>query len=198
MPISAEKLLSVVRNYWRSDHEFDGKLEKSPELERFQDLWEQELKKVDQWHMLRCELRAAFPQFKIGDATATVDACFRCMVYTGRQPMDANHGDGPRERYWGVVGCLSILAPVYTVYGVQSEYEGKKFVGAKAFFDPLPPEMQALAEVVGRKIEAMFRAEALPREIAETRIPLIVDRVEPPETTLFDALFTSRPESVPL
>ena len=55
MPISAEKLLSVVRNYWRSDHEFDGKLERSPETERFQDLWEQELKKLDQWRALRRE-----------------------------------------------------------------------------------------------------------------------------------------------
>jgi hypothetical protein len=198
MSISAEELISVVRNYWRSDHEFDGKLERSPELKRFQAVWKQELKKMDQWRVLMRELRAAFPQFNVGHATATVDACFRCMVYADRQPMEANHEGGSRECYRGVVGCLSILAPVYTVYGVQSEYEGKKFIGAKAFFDPLPPEMQALAEVVGRKIEAMFGAEALPREIAETRVPLIVDRVEPPETTLFHALFTSRPESVPL
>src|SRR4051812_19941963 len=117
MPISAEELLSVVREYWRSDHEFDGKLEKSPELERFQDLWEQELEKLDQWRVLMRELRAAFPQFNIGHATATCDACFKCTVYTNREPVAASHQEGPRERRWGVVGCLSILAPVYTVYG---------------------------------------------------------------------------------
>jgi len=112
--------------------------------------------------------------------------------------MEANHEEGLREFRWGVVGCLSILAPVYTVYGVQHEYQGKKFVDGKVFFDPLPPEMQALAEVVGRKIEAMFGVEALAREIAETRIPLIVDFVEPPATTLFHALFASDPENVAL
>jgi hypothetical protein len=198
MPYSAEELLSIARMYWRSDRAFDGKLENSPETERFQDLWEQELKKMEQWRVLIRELKAAFPQFHVGNATATCISSFRCTVYTDRQPMEGNHENGPRERRWGVVGCLSILAPVYTVHGVQHEYQGKKFIAGKALFDPLPPEMQALADVVGRKIEAMFGAEALPREIAETRIPLIVDQVEPPDTTLFDALFVTDPANVPL
>jgi hypothetical protein len=198
MPISAEELLAVVRNYWRSDHEFDGKLEDSPETERFHAVWEQEFKKLDQWRVLMRELGAEFPGFNVGHATATSTSCFRCTIYTDRQPLDASPEEGGRERRWGVVGCLSILAPVYTVYGVQHEYKGKEFIAAKVFFEPLPPEMQALAEVVGRKLEAMFGAQALPREIAETRIPLIVDRLEPPATTLFHALFATDPENVPL
>ncbi|WP_147332849.1 hypothetical protein [Archangium gephyra] len=196
MPISAEELLSVVRKYWRSDHGFDGKLESSPELMRFQALWKQEFEKLEQWRVLMRELRAVLPQFEIGHATATSTSCFRCTVFTNRQPVEASHEDGPRERRWGVVGCLSILAPVYTVYGLQYDYTGQDVIAAKVFFDPLPPEMQALAEVVGRKIEAMFGAEALPRELAETRIPLIVEFLEPPATTLFHALFSTDPENV--
>jgi hypothetical protein len=198
MPISAEELLSVVRKYWRSDHAFVGRRENSPETERFHAAWKREFKKLEQWRVLMRELRAELPQFNVGHATATSTACFRCTVYTDRQSMEANHEEDLREFRWGVVGCLSILAPVYTVYGVQHEYQGTKFVDGKAFFDPLPPEMQALAEVVGRKIEAMFGVEALPREIAETRIPLIVDFVEPPATTLFHGLFASDPENVAL
>lgn len=198
MPLSAEDLLSVVRNYWRADREFDGKLENSPETERFQDLWEQELKKLDQWRALGRALRAALPQFKIGDSTATCNPCFRCTVYTDRHLVGANHEEGPRERRWGVVGCLSILAPVYTVYGLHYDYKGKELIDRRVFFDPLPPEMQPLAEVVARKIEALFGAEALPREIADTRIPLIVYRKEPPATTLFHALFADDPENVNL
>jgi hypothetical protein len=198
MPISAEELLSVVRRYWRSDREFDGKLERSPELKRFHAVWKQELQKLDQWRVLMRDLRAALPQFEIGHATATSTSCFRCIVYTDRQPVEASHEDGPRERRWGVVGCLSILAPVYTVYGLHYDYKDKDVIARKVFFEPLPPEMQALAEVVGRKIEAMFGAEALPREIAETRIPLIVDLLEPPETTLFHALFATDPDNVAL
>lgn len=196
MPLSAEELLSVARKYWRSDHAFDGRLERSPETERFHAAWEQEFKKLDQWRVLMRELRAELPQFGIGHATATSTACFRCTVHAERELLDANPEDGPRTLRWGVVGCLSILAPVYTVYGLHHEYKGKKFIAGKAFFDPLPPEMQPLADVVARKIEAMFGAEALPREIAETRIPLIVDLLEPPETTLFHALFATDPENV--
>ncbi|MFY0562959.1 hypothetical protein ACN28E_03865 [Archangium lansingense] len=197
MPISVEYLLSVVQNYWRSDHEFAGKLERSPEPKRFQELWEQELERMEQWWVFLDELRAALPQFSIGDATATCDACFRCSVYTAREPVYTNQDNEPLARRWGVVGCVSILAPVYTIYGVQYDYRGEERVADRAIFDPLLPEMQAPAEVVARKIEAMFGVGALPREIAETRIPLIVEPREPPETTLFHALFTSLPERVP-
>lgn len=198
MSISAEYLLSVARNYWRSDHEFDGKLERSPELERFQGLWEEKLEKIDEWWVLHDELRAALPHLKIGDATSTVDACFRCLVYADQQPVSEDPEDELRSRCWAVVGCVSILAPVYTVYGVQYDYKGREWIARRVFFDPLPPEMWAPSEIVARKIEELFGVEALPREIAETRIPLIVERREPPDTTLFHALFTSRPESVPL
>jgi hypothetical protein len=199
MPISAQELLSVVRNYWRSDHEFEGKLERSPELERFHDAWAQALEKIDQWRVLMRELRVVFPHLHIGHATATCDASFKCTVYTEREPVSPNQQEGePLSHYWGVVGCLSILAPVYTVYGLQYDFKGKELIAARVFFDPLPPEMQALAEVVARKIEARFGAEVLPREIADTRIPLIVERKEPPETTLFHALFTSEPENIPI
>jgi len=197
MPISAEYLLAVVRSYWRSDHEFDGKLERSPETERFQGLWEEKLEKMDEWHVLLNELQAALPQFGIGNATATSDACFRCSVYTGREPVYSSQENEPLARRWVVVGCVSILTPVYAVYGVQYDYRGEERIADRVFLDPLPLEMRAPAEVVARKIETMFGVEAVPREIAEVRIPLIVGPHEPPDTTLFHALFTAWPESVP-
>lgn len=196
MPISAESLLSVVRNYWRSDHEFDGRPERSPETERFQSLWEEKLERMGEWHMLLGELQAALPQFSIGNATATSDACFRCSVYMEREPI-SNQGNEQLTRRRVVVGCVSILAPVYTVYGVQYDYRGEERIADRAFFDPLPSDMRAPAEIVAGKIEAMFGVEAVPREIAETQIPLIVGPHEPPDTTLFHALFTGWPESVP-
>lgn len=200
MPISAEELLAVVRQYWRSDHEFDDKLERSPELKRFHAVWKQALKNLDQWRALMDELRVAFPHLNIGHATATCDSCFKCMVYTNREPVPSDRQeDEPRSRGWAVVGCLSVLAPVYTVYGVQYDYyKGREVIAARLFLEPLPPEMQVLAEVIARKIEAMYGAEALPREIAEIRVPVIVHRKEPPETTLFHALFTPDPENLPL
>ncbi|PTL78817.1 hypothetical protein [Vitiosangium sp. GDMCC 1.1324] len=41
-----------------------------------------------------------------------------------------------------------------------------------------------------------FQFTTIVGEIAETRIPLIVDLLDPPATTLFHALFATDPENV--
>ncbi|MFP2910949.1 hypothetical protein ACLESD_39120 [Pyxidicoccus sp. 3LFB2] len=190
MPSSNERLLAIARNYWRSDKDHHFKLELSPEAQRLQQLWEQKLAQEGRWEVLLDRLEASLPDFTIGDATATCDAAFRCAVYPPR-------GESlPRFR-WVVVGCISILAPVYSVYGVRYEYSGATRVGEQLYLASLLPEMQAPADLVGRAIEEVFGYSALPYEIAETPIPLFVEPREPPQTTLFHALFTSQPERVP-
>jgi hypothetical protein len=193
MPLSAEDLLAVVRNYFRPDKDFNYTLESSPEYERFSEQWERALERMDRWKAFLRELRGALPDFDIGNATATCDSCFRCAAY----PKEKTR---PMTSRWAVVGCLSILAPVYTVYGVHYSYrytdKGRER-SDEVFLYSLPPEMQGPASVIARGIEATFGVEALPREIAETRIPLIVEPQEPPDTTLFHALFISEPEKVP-
>ncbi|PTL81793.1 hypothetical protein [Vitiosangium sp. GDMCC 1.1324] len=160
----------------------------APEHIRRCELWDQKLKKLDQWWAFLDELEKELPGFTIGDGTATANTSFRCSAYPP--------SDNPRMPPWVVVGCVSILAPVYTIYGVQHEYSGKKHIGYKVFLDALPPEMRPPAEVIARKLEAIFEVRALPHEIAQTPIPLIVDWKEPPNTTLFHALFTSEPQSI--
>jgi len=186
MTLSVEQLLAIARNYWPSTPDYQS----SPEVERFWSRSAQEFQKMDQWRAFLHALSKELPGFTIGNITTTRDACFRCGVYL-------NTG---REHPWlepVVVGCVSILAPVYTVYGVQFEYNGKKLMSEKVFLEPLPPEMRAPADIIARSIEATFGVQALPRELAETPIPLFVDPKEPPNTTLFHALFISQPESVP-
>lgn len=95
------------------------------------------------------------------------------------------------------MGCVSILAPVYTVYAVQYELSGSKRSGHQLFFGVLPSEMRGIAVELSRKIEAVFGFQELAREIAETPILLLVDPQHPPRTTLFHALFTSQPASLP-
>jgi hypothetical protein len=67
----------------------------------------------------------------------------------------------------------------------------------KLMFEPFPLEMDLSANVIARKIEATFGFSKLPRELAETPVPLFVQWVEPPRTTLFHALFTNEPDNVP-
>ena len=185
---SPEQLLAIARKYWRADKIYHFRTDSSPENTRLCDLWDEKLKKLDQWWAFLEELEKELPGFTIGDGTATANTSFRCSAYPPRHP--------PPLRPWVVVGCVSILAPIYTVYGVQFEYSGKKHSGYKVFLDVLPPEMRHPAEVIARRLEATFEVRALPHELAQTPIPLIVGWKEPPHTTLFHALFTSEPQSI--
>jgi hypothetical protein len=186
MPPTPEQLLAIARNYWRDDKAYDGSLEH----ERLVALWERELKKLDRWWAFLDELKKELPGFTIGNATATPDACFRCAAYAPVENL-AN------TRRFVVVGCVSILAPVYMVYGVEYQRINNKRHGPRAFFEPLPAELRHPADVISRRIEATFGVSALPREIAEAPIPLYIEPVEPPNTTLFHGLFTSEPGSLP-
>lgn len=188
--LATEQLLSIAREYWRTDRYLHLTQEPSPEDYKREARWEEVLQKVDRWHAFLTGLKQALPDFTIGDGTATPDACFRCVAYPvkGRPlpPFD-----------WVVVGCISILAPIYMVYGIEFERAGKVRLGSKVSFEPLPPPMRHPAEIFARKIEEAFGVSALPREVAELPVPLVVEWKEPPETTLFHALFSNQPESVP-
>ncbi|WP_157775088.1 hypothetical protein [Melittangium boletus] len=145
---------------------------------------------METWRTFLDALKGDLPDFVIGDATATVDASLRCAVY----PRDNNK---PPHADWAVVGCVSILAPVYTLYAVHHEFKGGRPTSHELFFPPLPPEWRDISHTIARRIEATFNVSALSRETAEMPIPLCVDPHQPPDTTLFHALFTSRPQSVP-
>ncbi|MCY1076033.1 hypothetical protein [Archangium lansingense] len=192
IPLSVESLLALVHNYYRADKEFHLRRENSPEEERFLTLWVQERKKMDQWNAFVDELQAALPELDVGNITSTCNASFRCAVYPRVE------FPPPEPGIWVVVGCVSILAPVYAIYGLHLRYSGRQRIEERVFLELLPPEMQGPAEVVASKLEATFGVTALPRALARTPVPLIVEPKEPPHTTLFDALFISRPESVPI
>ncbi|HEX8441448.1 hypothetical protein [Archangium sp.] len=188
---SLEQLLSIARAYWRPDKDYQLRQEKSPEYKKFEARWDQELKQIDRWHAFLRGLKRELPDFTIGDGTATPDACFRCVVYPAKgRPMP--------PLPWIVVGCVSILAPIYIVYGVRYGRVGNRTrLNPRVCFEPFPPEMKHPADVISRKIEEIFGLSKLPRELAETPVPLFVQWVEPPETTLFHALFTNEPDNVP-
>ncbi|MFP2932460.1 hypothetical protein ACLESO_46390 [Pyxidicoccus sp. 3LG] len=191
MDLSPEKLLAIARKYWRADHAYDDSLESPPEFNRFGALWDEKLRDdLDRWRALQDSLRLELPDFSIHDGTTSSEGAFRFMAY-------AQSPRKPPPFRFVLVGCVSILAPVYAVYGVQYDFVGKERCNPKVTFEPLPPEMRAPAETIARRIEAAFDVRGLPREVADTPIPLIVHNREPPETTLFHALFDSQPDNLP-
>jgi hypothetical protein len=193
MTPSAEELLAIARQYWRSDNEYQLRGERSPETERLHALWKQEGRRLAEWQVMLEELRQELPDASVNQITTTSDACFRCAIYSRREQRTP-------LLVQVVVGCMSILAPVYTVYGLKYEYRRKKRLktsNEQLFLEALPPELRGPAEAFARRVEARFSVSRLPPEVAATPIPLFVDLKWPPHATLFHALFSSEPLSVP-
>jgi len=191
MDLSPEALLVIARKYWRADNAYDATLENPPEYKRLSALWDEKLRDdLDRWRAFLDALRPELPDFRIRDGTTSSEGAFRLMAYADspRQP--------PPFRF-ALVGCVSILAPIYTVYGVRYDFVGSARHHPKLSFEPLPPEMRAPADVIARKLEATFAVRRLPREVADTPIPLFVHNLAPPETTLFHAFFDSQPDNLP-
>jgi hypothetical protein len=187
---SKEDLIAIVRQYYDSNNSFLFTTEASPETNRRQELWAQWIKNLAPWKAFRAKLRSELPNYITGETYATDDGAPRCMVHLPRESWS------PKSN-WEVVGCVSLLAPVYFVYGVEYDYIDGRAQNHKASFEQPPPSMILPTQVVARTIEAMFGFSALPREIVETPVPLFAGLLEPPQTTLFHTLFTNAPSSVP-
>jgi hypothetical protein len=192
MDLSPERLLAIARKYWRADRAFENTAERSPEFVRLSALWEERRRDdQDRWFAFLDELEQALPGFTIGDATpGSTSGSFRCVAY-------AESPRKPPPFRFALAGCVSILAPIYTVYGVQYDFVGRERYSPRLSFEPFPPERQDSAAIIAQRIEATFGVQRLPREVAETPIPLIVNWKEPPQTTLFHAFFDSQPDNLP-
>ena len=189
MTPSSETLLAIAQRYWDSSQEHRLGQEVSPERRRLQQLWDAERKNMERWWAFLEYLKGSLPGFTLGHIVTTADASLRCIAYP---PLLSP----PPAHAWAVVGCVSILAPVYTVYGVEYEYIHGKRSGFKSHFKPDSPEMQPSARIIAHQIETSFGFSAVSHEVARTPVPLFVEFKEPPQTTLFHALFTSEPESI--
>lgn len=186
MNLSSEALQAVARQYWRDDTAYEG----SPEHQRLLALWERELVDLHPWWALLDELKEELPGFIISNATATPDACLRCAVHP---PANASRG----AHRFITVGCVSIIAPVYIVYVLEYVSEGRERLQRRTLLDAFPDEVRYPTDIISRKIEQHYKATRLPREVATVPVALNIEPVSPSATTLFHALFTSEPESLP-
>lgn len=192
MTLSLVELIERVRPYRRTDDVYASRHERSPEDERLYALWSQEDHQLEQWEALLAQLRADLPRYRVEDVSHPRDAGFRCTV-------DPPTGERSELHRRVVIGCMSLLAPVYMIYGLQ--YPRRHRQGSvdepMLFFGELPHSMREPAAVLARRMEARFNVTALPAELASTPVPFYVDWRVPPDTTLFHALFSSEPDNVP-
>jgi hypothetical protein len=191
MRLSVEELLARVRPYWPATDEYSWRQERSPERERLDAYWMEEWRRRrDEWRGFRAELQQDLPRYKVYNATSPSDAGFRCSIY-----LPARRRRYPRVQL--VVGCMSMLAPVYMIYGLQYDYRHSLSSNDRLFFGELPAVMLKPAKALARRLESRFGVTALPPELAATPVPFYVDLQVPPHATLFHALFTSEPTSIP-
>ncbi|MET0403605.1 MAG: hypothetical protein ABW123_14430, partial [Cystobacter sp.] len=165
--------------------------EASPETGRRHALWAQWIANREPWLAFREELGRKLPAHVIGETYSSHDGGPRCIIYSpGGLPTQLPD--------WTVVGCLSLLAPVYFVYGVKRDHRLEGGVRRnKISFEPPPPHMSLPARIIAQTIETSFGVSAIPRVVAETPVHLFTGNLEPPETTLFHTLFTDEPETIP-
>lgn len=193
---SETDLVELCRRYYPAGRTLDDHAHgASPEWHRFHAKWHEALADRSRWLLLRGTLEQAFPANSVGDATAyTHDGGYRCCVHAIEPPDKA---DGISQE---VVGCVSLLAPLYFVYGTQHRYRGGKREepAAIVFLDALPESLMPHAAKVARTIESVFGYQPFPARLASVRIPdLCLDHFEPGRGTLFRALFTLEPASLP-
>lgn len=187
---SKNDLLAIVRNYYSATHELLYTPETSQETKRLQALWAQRLENMEPWHTFLNELEKELPNLIVGDTLSTSDGGPRCLVYPSKESRSPTG-------HWVVVGCISLLAPVYMIYGVEFDYAAGGLRQERASFEQPPPSMILPAKIVAGKIEKTFGFSAVPREIAETPVSLFVGGQEPSAAKLFHALFTSDPSVIP-
>lgn len=193
MTMTVDELLARASHYWPQNLDWYFRGEETPETARRLALWEQQWQQHGkQWHALLAELAKDLAGFSIRDATAPSDVCFRCAV---RPPREEKTSIAQ-----AVVGCLSMIAPVYSIYGLQYEVNprtGLKTSDPRLFLDALPPDMSEPANAIAKRMGAVFGYSPLPPGLAGTSVPLCVNITCPPRTTLFHALISDQPDSVP-
>lgn len=189
--LTREALIAVASQYWFSDRKWNFADELSPETTRLHQRWREALEKDRaRWDVFLRDLKDALPGFTTGSYMAACDGSWRCLVY------DDAGLPKPRFRYV-LVGSMSILAPVYVVYAVEYGFDGEERGEGRLYFEPFGPSMAEPARVIGEKLENHFGVEKLPQSVWETPVPFICNWQEPPDTTLFHALFSSEPKNLP-
>jgi hypothetical protein len=170
---------------------------RTPELQRWQETWSQALE-AEPWVALRNALRAEFPGHELGThAPAYHSACYTCIAYLPMRPSAPASGR-PLIR---VAGAISLLAPVYLVYGtvepppadrserdqlLKTALEELRNVGSweerfARFTQAIPPaqqlhlrpteEMAPTAAVMARVIERTLGHRPFPVELATLPVP---------------------------
>ena len=137
----------------------------TPEFQRWSEAWDKALA-WDRWASLLNELRAAFPGRPVGNVTQPgLSACLRCCVYL-EDPLP----EGGRV-LTRLAGAVSVLAPLYFVYGTVQHIRADDTWTRPQFFLQPPDEIRPHAELLVQHLERVLGYQPFPLELANEPVP---------------------------
>lgn len=142
-----------------------------------------------EWPSFVRRLRDEFPGCKVWDKTVPwYDPSFACQISWP----NGEYGESARD---AIVCVLSMLAPVYAIYGMRQAAKREHWMR----FPPLPMEFQAREAQLAELIEAEFGFARLDNEVLTARVADLVPHsgnLLLGEAELVDCLLTTeRPRS---
>ncbi|MFP2926850.1 hypothetical protein ACLESO_16950 [Pyxidicoccus sp. 3LG] len=187
--VTAEALISIAHQYYpvgfppETDtftHAPDP-YQQTPEYRRWQDAWAKAIE-AEPWRAVLHDLRPRFPDLHFGTYTpAYMSGGYACILYLRRPRLDGREG----YRLIRVAAAISLLAPLYFVYGTVEEVtpippeervlwkrlnQNERFGRTQLVLRP-SAEMQPYADVLARHVEHTFSHRPFPLELAQVAIP---------------------------
>jgi hypothetical protein len=188
--LSVGALVDLAHRYYPANllSVHDPRHEASEENQRLTALRRAAWENSGPWSAFVNRLKEQFPDSTVWDLPYLLhEPCRYCRLTvagTGLTP-----GEGEVKE---VVCMLSVLAPVYCLFGSHQRSENGRMVWNALHFPPLPPEYQPLETRLAALIEATFGLTRLPNDVLFTPVPsLTVEHRKPGEAQLIDCLFST-------
>jgi hypothetical protein len=195
---SIATLLEVVHHYYpEAKWAYDSNPRATPEGQRYSAAWQRALEDYARWVDLVQQFEQGFPEYGVMDITmSTGTQCYRVGVSIPKHEIPVR----PPCEIHEVIGCVSILAPVYLIYGLHRVFTIKRVQGSNTLRFQLTGEMARCATRLSWAIEQYYPSHRpLPIEAGEVRIVdrhILSSNYMPGELTLRDALFCADLDNV--
>lgn len=188
--LSARALVALVHRYYPAHlvSEDDPRYDASEEAQRLTALRSAEWENSGPWNAFVLRLREEFTARRVWELPYLIYEPVRYVRVTvpgtGLTP-----GEGELKE---VVCMLSVLAPVYCIFGSHQRTKNRRMVWNEMHFPPLPPEYQPLEARLASLLESTFGVTRLPNDVLFTPVPdVTVQQRMLGKAQLIDCLFST-------
>ncbi|MFP2904883.1 hypothetical protein ACLESD_07480 [Pyxidicoccus sp. 3LFB2] len=187
---SLQALVELAHQYWPANlvSSDDIRYVTSGEIQRQTALREAALKDSSQWNALLEQLGQTLPGCEPWELPYLLhEPCRYVRISVPGQGLTKGAGELTE-----LAAMVSVLAPVYALFGSRQRYEDERMVWNELYFPPLPAEFQPREATLARLIEAQLGCTRLANDVLFTPVPdLKVQHLRLGEARLIDCLFST-------